>query len=540
MAISRDNRVALVDIHGFTGVALGLVLYVVVITGAVAVYAHEIGRWSTSSVNDATPFSFSQDQGVSLQQLIDDLARDVPERYHEEVSLRATLRGNLGVFFHTHDTAPSGNIDDIGVFQEIDLVTGAILERHEGWGRDLSGANQHDALERFLVEVHTALHIPEPWGLLLTGILGLAMLLAAVSGIFMHRHLFRDMFRLRTDRSRLLAARDNHTVAAAWLLPYAIVLAFTGSFFSLAGSIGIPVMAAVSFGGDQKLMIETILGVEPAADLTPAPGGALDTVINDAIARGKTEPGFVLVEHYGTQGAVVHVNMPPSDGKLAGAEWIYDGVSGEFVRAKPTIGRVPSAGSVLIDLMGPLHFGNFLAAYSKAIWFVLGLVMAYVIHSGLNLWITRRQTSRDLKPFRRLIAVMVWGTPFCIALSAWGFLAAYNSGDTTVWVPAAFLLGVAVVFLLGFRIERPRQIARVLNGLNGLVCMSAPALRWVSSDIGWGAAYAGGDMTLVSMDVFLIVAGLLFVRLAVREDEPNPALGAGTATPTGGQEAART
>src|SRR3546814_2468228 len=90
-------------------------------------------------------------------------------------------------------------------------------------------------------DLHVRLHVPNPWGLLLTGILGLAMLVAAISGLLIHRHLFKDIFTLRTRANPVLVDRDRHSVAGTWSLPFAFILAFTGSFFSFFGTIGVPV-----------------------------------------------------------------------------------------------------------------------------------------------------------------------------------------------------------------------------------------------------------------------------------------------------------
>ncbi len=57
------------------------------------------------------------------------------------------------------------------------------------------------------------------------------MLIASVSGFMMHRHLFTDMFAIRKQRDGKSLKRDSHTVAGTWSIPFAILLAFTGSFF---------------------------------------------------------------------------------------------------------------------------------------------------------------------------------------------------------------------------------------------------------------------------------------------------------------------
>lgn len=76
--------------------------------------------------------------------------------------------------------------------------------------------NEANALADFLVELHVRLHVPDPWGSLLTGLLGLAMLVTAVSGFIMHRHLLRELFTLRRHRKALLGKRDAHAVSGSW------------------------------------------------------------------------------------------------------------------------------------------------------------------------------------------------------------------------------------------------------------------------------------------------------------------------------------
>ena len=70
------------------------------------------------------------------------------------------------------------------------------------------------------------------------------MMAAVVSGVLMHRHLIRDLFVAERPGRRLVSARDRHVLAASWSIPFAFVLAFTGSFFSFAGTVGLPLVAA--------------------------------------------------------------------------------------------------------------------------------------------------------------------------------------------------------------------------------------------------------------------------------------------------------
>ena len=351
--LSQQETKSLVALHGWSAVLLGLLLYAVVATGAVAVLAEEIRHWSIGTVKHENPLLSDVDS------IVRNLSVSVEPEFLEEVGMGASPHGNLELFFHTHRNKPNGEIEEYGVEFEVDPQTYAVLDKRQGTGLELHRTQDASALSRFLVDIHTELHLPRPWGLLLTGILGLAMMVAAVSGFLMHRHLFTDMFVLRRERSNMVKRRDVHTVAGTWGLPFAFILAFTGSFFSFAGSFGLPAMAMVAFGGDQEAMIRTIIGVpETESDRYMEPAS-----INRILAHGYEHTGnhaeFAAVTHFGRDDAKVLLFMPPEEAKLDSVQLEYDGVSGEFVRQKPGIGITPSLGSAVLSLMGPLHFGDF-------------------------------------------------------------------------------------------------------------------------------------------------------------------------------------
>src|SRR3546814_8752753 len=89
------------------------------------------------------------------------------------------------------------------------ICEGRIDRTVHGTSEEVFGPRNDDALSSFLVDTHVRLHVPNPWGLLLTGILGLAMLVAAISGLLIHRHLFKDIFTLRTRANPVLVDRTR-------------------------------------------------------------------------------------------------------------------------------------------------------------------------------------------------------------------------------------------------------------------------------------------------------------------------------------------
>uniref|UniRef100_UPI0025D35F0D PepSY-associated TM helix domain-containing protein n=1 Tax=Nevskia sp. TaxID=1929292 RepID=UPI0025D35F0D len=350
ISLSQGRTKELLAIHGWSAVFLGLLLYAVILTGVVSVFAREIGDWS-APLQQARPRALPA-QG--LDAAIRKAANDIDPVFHDEVFFFSDTAGRIRSFFHTHEKKDGSKVpEEKGVEFDFDPRTLAVLDRREGWADDIRDRNVPKALADFFVELHVSLHLPAPWGQLLTGVLGLAMLLAAVTGFLVHRHLIRELFTLRRNKDPLLVRRDAHVIAGTWNLPFAFVLAFTGSFFSFAGSFGIPAMAMVAFGGDQEKLIETVVGTPAAEDRTPAAFGDLDAMLADARQRSASEVGSVVINHYGRADAHVIVSTLAPDGKLGGATYTYAGAGKDpgaaaFIQQKPTLGLVPSVGNDLV------------------------------------------------------------------------------------------------------------------------------------------------------------------------------------------------
>ncbi len=492
----------LLAIHGWSGVTLGLLLYAIVLTGAIAVFADEIGEWSAGrNAEHHSAFEYR------IAPIIRHLATKTDPKYYEEVALNTNATGDLIAFFHTHVKNENNTLEDYGVWFKVNPATGEVREQHEGTGDEVFAQDGESALSRFLVDMHVQLCLPDPWGLLLTGILGVAMMVAAVSGFIMHKHLFRDIFTLRKHRSPLLAKRDIHTVAGSWGLPFAFILALTGSFFSFAGSVGLSMMAMVAFGGDREKLIERLRGVPPAENDTPAQMTNMDALIADASTRTGIAPDFVGITHYGRADANLTTVHPSTDGSIQRWSFEYSLAEGTFLQEKPRIGKTPSLGSAVLDFVGPLHFGNFAGLLSKAVWFALGFSMCYVVLSGLNLWLTRRAENPSWRFLGRFAVVIGNGLPLAIVGSCFGYFLSLLYGQPARWTPIGFV-SIAVLIVLGGSLVKDVQRLKwslQLFTMFGLVIL--PLLRHLTGGPGWEQALQTGNVMIPALDVVLLMGG---------------------------------
>ncbi|MCE7797124.1 PepSY domain-containing protein [Sphingobium sufflavum] len=512
--LPKHETKLMVAVHGWSGILLGLLLYAVVTTGMAAVFAEEIGTWSAGHVSYQSAFE---------RPFADDLRRlsaQTPAKYHEGADLFEMGDHDMGVFFHRHETEPDGELVSRGVYYQLGK-DGQVTDRQFGTGEEIFGPRNDTALSSFLVDTHVRLHVPNPWGLLLTGILGLSMLVAAISGLLIHRHLFKDVFTLRRKANPVLFNRDRHSVAGTWSLPFAFILAFTGSFFSFFGTIGVPIVAMAAFGGDVQALNEAVFGTPGKPDPRPVAIGNLDRVATDSIRRAGDVPTFMTIENFGRADAKVTTFHAPTNGGLAPVSLLYDGAKASFIATKPLIGPKPSAGGTLAAIMSPLHFGNFAGLLSKAVWFGLGFAMCYVTFTGLKLWLVRRAAqARSLDWLDRTVTIVGLGLPFALVVCAAAFLIALPLGSTVYWTPTAFLIASTTVIAGGFLWPTSAGFSRLLQLATAGLMIALPPLRLLTGGPGWATALAAGQPIIPALDVaFLLAGGWMIWR--VRDSRPH-------------------
>lgn len=505
--LERPETKAMVALHGWSGILLGLLLYAVVLTGTAAVFAHEIGAWSAGHV--ATRSAFAQPIDATLRRL----TAATPPHYREAVNLFEIGDHGLGAFYHRHELNAKGVPTESGIYYQLDNA-GSIQRTVTGNSDDLFGPRNDDALSAFLVDTHVRLHVPNPWGLLLTGILGLAMLVAAISGLLIHRHLFKDIFTLRRRANVVLAHRDKHSVAGTWSLPFAFVLAFTGSFFSFYGTVGVPVVAMAAFGGDVEALTKAVFGSPRTPDPRPVPTGNMDRISADAIRRTGEVPTFMAIENFGRADAQVTSYHNPTTGSLEPVALLYSGADASFIRAKPNVGAVPSAGGTLVGIMGPLHFGTFAGLLSKAIWFGLGFAICYVTYTGMRLWVVRRVgEARTFAWLERVLSVVAFGLPFALVVASAAFLVTMPLGTAVYWTTAAFLIASCAALIAGIVATTNAFLIWLLVGATGGVMVSLPLLRLVvAGGPGWSEAISTGQPIIALLDVAFSATGLWLCR----------------------------
>lgn len=496
--LSTQKMSTLLAIHGWSAVALGLFLYVVIVTGTLVVFDRELGQWASptsTALNSPLP--------AGTGKVITDFAGGLNPDYLDEVFVFPAAGDHLRMFFHHH--TDSG--EEVGVLALLDPAQGTVIARYEGEAAEVFRQLERGMLVEFLVRLHVRLLMPGSWGLIITGTLGFALLVASISGLFIHRHLIRELFTLRHRKGALLTARDAHALAGSWNLIFALILSFTGAFFSVGSALGLPAIAYVAFGGDVETLSEQLLSPPIAENARHQPLADLEHMLADAGLRSGVAPVGFAINHWGRADAALEVLVAPRDGELWGDKLLYAAGSGEFLGVQPPLGKAPSLGGDLVALMSPLHFGDFAGLWSKILWFALGASSAYVCASGLKLWLKRREDAPRWRLLARLNIAVTQGVVLAMIADALIYFLALGRGlpmYELLLCTFILVLLASTVAALCFAGSRVAQGLRCLSAA-GLVAL--PLVRMATGGPDWLEALAGGHTVVVCVDAIFALAG---------------------------------
>jgi len=468
--------------HSSLGLAFAALIYLVCLSGSIAVFAHEFQRWESATAPQVT--------GVTP---------DAVQTAFEG----AIAEGGPGVE-HVYITLPSAD------FPRLLLYVDAGEDRQllaDAKGQIVPGGD--GAWTGFITRLHINLHLPRTWGGFLVGLIGVALLSALISGILAHPRIFRDAFHLRLGGSKRLQEADLHNRLGVWALPFHIIISLTGAFLGLT-TIIVGVLGMAMFNGDVNKVYALFIPAPPVDDPRPAP--VLD--LRPMYAKlpqdgGKLE--YIFTGHPTEMGAAALFNVRHPD-RLAGTD------SYAFRRDATIYNEKRAAtnnfGEDILASAGAVHFGWFGGGLIKIVYFALGLGLTYLAASGVNIWLARRRDKgRPAPAWERAWAATVWGQPAGIAAAAVAGLAiASTPAAIAAWLVVSLTFLAAAIRLPAGTLSR---IGRLATG--ALLLLAAATHLALRGGIG------SADAMAWIVNAALIAGGLFLILWPLRRPAAAPA-----------------
>jgi uncharacterized iron-regulated membrane protein len=367
------------DLHSWTGITLGLIVYIVAFTGCFALFDNEIRTWEDPALRISVPEEVPE-MNATYVDWVQEKAGD-----HEREFMRFDFPTTYAPYFlgmvHYHDE----NDDHISAEQRWHPVTGEPIPiRGEGLGI-------------WILDFHRDFMWPDGLGgrtvgRSLVGIVGIVLMLAILSGIIAHTKIRQEAYSMRLKRSQRLKWQDSHKVVGLWGLPFYIMIAFTGAFLGVVVLVS-QLVAAIAFKGDLDSLIGAVLGPEKDPSGQQVQMLSMEDIYAMRHPETGTPPIRVIMSNYGDAAAEFELHYMP-DTELSSVEIAaIDGATGQPITDDPFREITPAVR--VTNAMSPLHYGTFGGIWLKLLYFVLGLSLAVITALGCMMWIERRKHGNE-------------------------------------------------------------------------------------------------------------------------------------------------
>ncbi|AYC31849.1 PepSY domain-containing protein [Pseudomonas cavernae] len=487
-------RQSMAGLHTWGGLLPSWLLYVILFAGSLACFDKELERWMRPALHVPTASSMSADQVRGW------LQQNVSEPLHAFWLQGPTEREpywRLG--WEVDKTEQIHNV-------AFDPATAAPMA-------ETLGGN-------FFFILHYNLHAGT-LGMYIVGLAGMFMLVALVSGVIIHRRIFKDFFTLRPNANGQRAWLDAHNLFGVLGFPFHLVLTYTG--VAVFVSSYMPAGAQVAYRGDVGRFFTEVMGAYDREGIGQAATSRAS--LDELIARSRAhwqgaEVGWTSVHHPGDVAAVVDVRQrnesrigPPQ------ATLSYDEASGALVNEQ----QVSSGYRAYIWLAG-LHMAQFGGVLVRFLYFLMGLAGCAMLVGGLQVWLAKREVrgSRGLGLVRALNGAVLGGLPVASLALLWGNrllpagLAERAAAEAYVFVGAWLLLALWAVLR-----RHSGQVARDVLAAVAVLALGLPLLNALTTGQGHLAAtLVRGDWALAGIDLSLLVSGLLCAWQAWRRRAP--------------------
>ncbi|WP_395335495.1 PepSY-associated TM helix domain-containing protein [Novosphingobium sp. BL-8H] len=395
---------AVLSSHSVLGLAFAAVIYLVCLTGTIAVFAPDLQRLEVPATPVVRHLS-----DVAAARAIAEGARQVPADASLYLTMPTTGKEGATLVGYKPDFERNWAIAEDGALAPLEAV----------W-------------TEFLIDLHVRLHLPRSWGAFIVGLTGVALLSSLVSGVLAHPRVVRDAFHLRLGGSRRLQEADLHNRLGVWALPFHFTLALTGALLGLSTLI-VAVLSLLLYRGDMDRVYALFLDPPPPVDARAVPMPDIAALIAEARARSPgAEPQSLVVERPGRADMRITIHGGRPKLLVQQDELQFD------AHGKPIHEEHPQdmvVGTRMLTGIGQLHFGWYGGLPVRIAYGLLGLALCVVTSSGVTIWLARRRDrGRPAPQWERIWAGVCWGQPVVLTLTAVLALVVPASPLATVWL----------------------------------------------------------------------------------------------------------
>lgn len=227
------------------------------------------------------------------------------------------------------------------------------------------------------------------WGWYLVSFMAIPMLASLITGLVVYKRFWRGFLRprLRFNRGARVFWGDFHRLSGIWSIWFIAVISITGIWFLIQAVLG-----------DNQVTISTE-GIPTfiAREDIPLTGGsaAQQISLDQAIVVAQQSLPSLIPSFISLPGNAYSPVFIYGRGwyPLMGQSALINPYNGAVEKTRSLSDR--SALEFVTESMRPLHTGDFGGLWVKLIWFFFGLILSFMVLSGMLIW-TKRTAQASL------------------------------------------------------------------------------------------------------------------------------------------------
>ena len=509
--MSTSFRQSMTWLHTWAGLIFCWVLYFIFTTGSLGYFDSEIDAWMQPEIY-TTSHDPTQVQNYiqSAEQWLRQQDPQATDWYIRFPSQRENPQLEAAAHSRDPDTQQRHQVE-----AQLDVLSGEPLQpRATGGGQTL-------------YKMHYLLHyFPGNLGYRLVGLITLLMFIGLITGIVIHKKIFKDFFTFRPHKRRR-SWLDLHNLLSVSSLPFQLMITYSGLIFVI--SLWMPLVGLGSYGFDIPAFRTALAQLNPQVEVQPSGEPATQLALPQIVAHATQQLGddrirLIHIKYPHDQNAQVTIFAHAQSIVRLRDTLIYNGVTGSLISERPA--STNTTLNVHSTFLG-LHEGLFAEIGLRWLYFLSGLLGMGMVASGAIYWCLKRKTD-SLPAGQRLVRQLNIGTfiglPIAIAAYFWANrLLPLELAERGDWeVHCLFITWLLTMIHPLLRPHRQAWLEQL--SLAALAFCLLPVLNALSTERGLWNSFWQHDWVFVGFDLSCLVFGLVCALVAVKLQQhwPHP------------------
>ena len=511
LTISPQLRDSLSWLHTWLGIGFSALLFTIFWTGSLTVFDKEIDQWMKPELR----LTYGSDASL------------------DKLALPFISQLNIKPGSTLWISPPQERIPTMRFYYDDNKEQSRVAMLNPNNGEKIIPTDSDGG--EFFFRFHYMLHMPGDIGYYLVAIAALAMLVLIISGVFIHRKIFKDFFTFRPKKNIRRATLDLHNLTSVIALPFHFIIPFSGLLILIISYF--PWSFAIPFEGDVDKLYEQLSAYDNPkilpANKKGKPVDGLDTFILQAEKiwqktdlNQTSDADGIAIFNFDDENAYIVVERFFANKRVAlGPDQIvFDPHTEQVVdQFRPALIHN------IANWIKGLHWIQFDHWPLRWLYFLGGLTGCLMIASGLLFWIKSRtsNTQHSSLQIRFIKSTTVTATTGLILATTIILIAnrilpksllldGIHRHDVEIWI---FFGAWLLTFIHAlFRHKSAWYEQCFIISIAGFI---AVILNWVTTGDNILVAIQRGLTSIASMDTTIIIGSLICVLVAINAHQKN-------------------